>query len=121
MLSKADYTQQILNQVPEEARIDFDHAMQSWWQDIRPDSGLRLTLAGFNAFKDVGLVHYEFDVPPSTPAKPFQFITLNKKLTCPYFLVLSKKPQIILFGSKEATMYGLYGDIEKFVASLSKY
>lgn len=121
MLSKADYTQQILNQVPAEARIEFDHAMQAWWQDIRPDSGFRLTYAGFKAFKDVGIEHYEFDVPPSTPARPIHFITLNKKLTCPYFLSLGKKPQIILFGSKEATMYSLYGDIERFVQSLSRY
>ena len=91
MLSKADYTRQILEQVPEQARIEFDYAIQAWWQDIRPDSGF---------------IHY---------------ITLNKKLTSPYFLSLGKKPQIILFGSKEATMYSLYGDIERFVQSLSQY
>lgn len=120
MLSKVDYTQKILEQVPEEARIELDYALQAWWQDIRSDAGLRLTYAGFKAFKQVGIVCYEFDVPATVLAKPKQLIALNKKLTCPYFLSTGKKPQVVLFGSKEATVYSLFGDIERFVNMLSR-
>ena len=120
MLSKADYTQKILEQVPEQARIEFDYAMQAWWQDIRPDSGLRLTYAGFKAFKQVGIVGYEFAVPATVLAKPKQLIALNKKLTCPYYLSIGKDPKVVLFGSKEATVYSLFGDITKFVNMLSR-
>lgn len=121
MLTKIDYTQTILSQLDDKNRIELDEAMQSWWQDIRPNSGYRLTFHGFKAFKDAGLVHYEFEVPPSIPARPFHFITLNKKLTCPYFLSLGKKPIFALFGGKEATMFSLFGDFEKFVQSLNRY
>lgn len=119
MLNKADYTRTILDQVPKQVRLEFDHAMQAWWYDIRPDAGLRLTMSGFKVFKDLGIVHYEFDVPATVLAKPRQLIVLNKKLTCPYFLSIGKKPKIILFGSKEATVYSLYGDISKFVSGLA--
>ena len=120
MLNKAEYTQKLLEQVPESARLEFDYAMQSWWYDIRPESGLRLTVAGFKAFKELGIVHYEFSVPAPVLAKPKQLITLNKKMTCPYYLTIGKDAKIILFGSKEATVYSLFGDINKFVNMLTR-
>jgi hypothetical protein len=44
---------------------------------------------------------------------------LDKKLTCPYFIFLGKKPKLVLFGSKESMMLMLYGDVDKFLHSLS--
>ena len=33
---------------------------------------------------------------------------------------LGKKPKLLLFGSREATMYSLYGDIDKFLKGLAR-
>lgn len=121
MLSKLDYTQQILKQLPVDDQLSEDYALSLWWYDIRPDSGLRLSAEGCIVFGLAGIVSYEFDVPLDTPAKPVTLLVLNKKLTCPYYIAVGKKPRLVLFGSKEATMYSLYGDVNKFIASINRY
>jgi hypothetical protein len=120
MLSKLDYTRQIIKQMSEDERPTEEDALSMWWQDIRPEGGLRLSSEGCVTFNNVGIKSYEFEVPPSIPAKPIILITLNEKLTCPYYIVLGKRPRLIFFGSKEATWYALYGDINKFVDILRK-
>lgn len=121
MLSKLDYTQQILKQLPADKRLSEEAALALWWQDIRPDGGLRLSPEGCVVFNYLNISSYEFDVPPSTPARANTLLVLNKKLTCPYYFKLGKAPKIVFFGSKEATMYSLYGDIDKFVAGLTRF
>ena len=120
MFNKQQLTQQILNQLPEDDRPSFDQAMKSWWQDIRDDGGLRLSLSGYDSFNFRNIDRHEFEVPPSTPALPRQLIILNKKLDCPYYLTLGKKPKLIIFGSKQAVMYAMYGDLEKFLKYLNR-
>ena len=121
MLSKLDYTQQILKQLPADERLSEEDALASWWQDIRPDGGLRLSPEGCVVFNFLNISSYEFEVPPSTPAQAGTLLVLNKKLTCPYYLKLGKAPKIVFFGAKEATMYSLYGDINKFVSALKRF
>jgi hypothetical protein len=45
---------------------------------------------------------------------------LNRKLDCPYFLKGGKSTRLILFGSKQAMMYAMYGDMEKFLNYLKR-
>ena len=117
---KAIFTQRILDELPEQDRISFDLAMRDWWQDIRDIGGLRLSISGFQVFNQLNLARYEFDVPPATPAKPSQLITLNSKLDCPYYIQIGKKPKLILFESKQAMMFALYGDLQKFLEYLGR-
>jgi hypothetical protein len=119
MLNKLDYTQQILKQLPVDDRPSEEDALSIWWQDIRPAGGLRLSSEGCVVFNQLGIDSYEFDVPPSTPARANTLLILSNKLTCPYYIVISKKPRLVLFGSKEATMYSLYGDINRFIAAIN--
>lgn len=119
MLSKLDYTRQILKQLPADKQPTEDDALSSWWQDIRPDGGLRLSAEGCVVFKRLGITSYEFEVPPSTPARANTLLILSNKLTCPYYIVLGKKPKLVLFGSKEATLYSLYGDINRFISAIN--
>jgi len=120
MFNKQQLTQQILAHLPEDDRPSFDQAMKHWWQDIRDDGGLRLSLSGYDAFNFLNIDRHEFEVPASTPALPRQLIMLNKKLDCPYYLSLGKKPKLIIFGSKQAVMYAMYGDLEKFLKYLNR-
>jgi hypothetical protein len=120
MFNKSQLTQQILAQLPEDDRPSFEQAMKTWWQDIRDDSGLRLSISGYDAFTHLKIQCHEFDVSPSMPALPRHLITLNKKLDCPYYLQLGKKPKLIIFGSQQAVMYAMYGDLEKFLGYLNR-
>ena len=128
MLNKLYYTQQLLKLLPDD---HFDHgitddvAMRSWWQDFRPDSGLRLSLEGDNVMRELKIESWSFELPVPFKGNPRQvlpgpaeLLLLNKKLTCPYFLQMSKTPTLVLYGSKEATMFALYGDMKKFLKYL---
>lgn len=119
MSTKLEFTRQMLAQLPDN-QTTLELAMQDWWQDIRPNGGLRLSVYGFDVFNQLEVSRYEFEVPGSMPAKPNQLITLNNKLTCPYYIRLGKKPKLILFGSQEAIMMSLYGDIERFIRGLAR-
>lgn len=120
MLNKIALTQQIIEQLDEDIKPTIDEAMRKWWKNPDKDAGLRLTTDGFLMFRQLDLAPYEFDVPASMPAKPGQLLTLDRKLTCPYYITLGKKPKLLLFGSKEAMMYSLYGDVERFIRGLAR-
>jgi hypothetical protein len=120
MLNKVALTRQLINQLKGDIKPALDEAMQEWWKNPDEHAGLRLTTEGFFLFSMLEIAHYEFDVPPSMPARPGQLLTLDRKLTCPYYITLGKKPKLMLFGSKEATMYSLYGDLDRFLRGISR-
>jgi hypothetical protein len=47
-------------------------------------------------------------------------MTLNRKLDCPHYLKAGKTPKLIIFGSQQAIMYAMYGDLEKFLRYLDR-
>jgi hypothetical protein len=120
MLSKLDYTKKLLALLPGDHGLDLAIAIQDWWKDIRPDSGQRLSLEGYQVFKQLGIESYEFDIPPGTAAHAGHLVTLNKHLNHPYFIQLGKKPRLVFFDGQEASMFALYGDIVKFSRALNR-
>jgi len=121
MSNKQIFTQQFLLLLSETDCITLDQAMISWWQDIRFNGGLRLTFDGYQLLRNLGVEQFAFDVVAGNISlRPATLLTLNRHLACPYFLQAGKNPKIVFFGSKEATMYSLYGDINRFVAALSR-
>lgn len=120
MLNKVTLTQQLLDQLQWEMKPTLEEALWSWWQNPDKDAGLRLTTDGSFVFGMLDITRYEFEVPASLPAKPGQLLTLDRKLTCPYYITLGKKPNLVLYGSKEATMYSLYGDLDRFLRGISR-
>ena len=122
MSNKLYYTQQLLKQLPGDDRPTEDTALKEWWQDIREDSGLRLSWEGYAIMTQLEIESWSFDT--DFAIGPGQLILLNNKLTCPYFIMMGKKmlakkqPQIIMYGSQEATMYALYGDLKRFLKYL---
>lgn len=121
MGNKLEFTKKVLSELEPEHGIDLDTAMVLWWQDPRPESGFRLTNQGHKTLQDLGLEHWNFEISSGTPARPQHLIVLNKCITMPYFLDIGKKPCLSFYGSREATMYSLYGDIDRFVSALKNF
>ena len=119
MPSKTEITCGILTNLPENTRPSLDQAMLTWWQN--PNGGWRLTHEGFEAFVQCSLEHWDFEIPVAMQAPAGVLLTLDRKLAYPYFIKLGKKPRLCFFDSKEATMYALYNNIKRFVASLQQY
>jgi hypothetical protein len=96
--------------------IDLDAAMEAWWWDSRPGSGLRLSDIGFAAV--MMLPHWQFDIPDSI-LTPRNLLALDRFMTCAYFLRRHRRQHcLILFGDRESMMANLYGDVERFIVSL---
>jgi hypothetical protein len=121
MLDKAQLTQQILQGLPSDDCPAFDEAFAAWWMDSRAVGGMRLTTAGYQAIATIDIKMYVFDTPLAIPALlPGHLLLLDRKLDCPYYLKIGKKQQITLFGSEQALMLTMYGDLDRFMRYLER-
>lgn len=93
-----------------------DDAMEYWWQNRH--GGWRLTAVGLEAFKQHKIQHWIFDLE-KVVLSPHILLTLDRKLTGPYYIQSGKTSKLYFFDSKEATVYALYGDIQKFINGLN--
>jgi hypothetical protein len=118
MPDKQQLTQQLLDQLPKDDRPSYRFALRTWWQDSRDDGGMRLSLYGLDVFKLLKIAQYEFEFTHAL--SPSLLMTLSRKLDCPYFLKGGKSTRLILFGSDQAIMYAMYGDLEKFLRYLDR-
>lgn len=120
MRNKEQITQAILEQLPEEVRLgfkDLDDAIMYFWMNIRNDSGLRLTLNGYNILtKILKMTGYEVDINPDHITKR-TILQLDRQLSAPYYISVKKAgaPKIVLFSSREAMMASLYGDVRSWL------
>lgn len=117
MLTKEDFTRRVLESVNETV-WDLESALRLWWQDERDSGGMRLSGTGHQYFQQAGIESWEFMIGSTVPARPLTLLTLKQHMTMPYFLNIGKKFSIIFYSSRDATMYSLYGDIDRFVRAL---
>ena len=118
MSSKKEITLRLLESLAEEDRLTYDQALVDWWMIFTKEDGLRLTEHGYNILRKQGIVSYGFAVP-----KIFRMgdlLVLSRKLDCPYYIEPGKTPVLYLFGSTQATMYAMYGDLKKFLRYLER-
>ena len=118
MLNKLSLTQELIIRYPDAPSLD--EGMVSWWQNIQDDGGLRLTYEGFYVFENLlELSSYTFDLPEKL-LTPKNLLALDRRMTCPYYMVNNRKlNKLVMFGSKEAMMATLHGDMQRFIISLS--
>jgi hypothetical protein len=121
MLNKHNVTKQLLEQLPGKVTPlpAFDQALKQWWYNIREHGGLRLSSYGYVVFNILELERWEHNLD-STIINAGMLLTLDQKLTCPYYITPGKKPRLVMFGSKETMMLKLYGDIEQYLIMLSR-
>jgi hypothetical protein len=120
MLTKQSITEQILTSLPEDDCPTYDEACRSWWMNFRDGGGFRLTNAGYMALSTWNFETYSFAVPTNLSAIARHLLILDKKLDCPYYIKIGKNPQIVLFGSKQAVVLAMYGDLEKWLKYLTR-
>ena len=118
MLNKHTLTRELITRYPDAPALD--EAMVSWWQNIQEDGGLRLTYEGFYVFENLlELSSYTFELPEKL-LTPKNLLALDRRMTCPYYMINNRKlNKLVMFGSKEAMMATLHGDMQRFIASLS--
>lgn len=119
-MQKLEITQAALGLVTGDFQPSLQQALQQWWKDPRDHTGLRLSAEGFLVFRLAEIVHYKFSVPQNIHSKPATLLTLDRRMTCPYYLTQGKTQEIYIYGDREATMFALYGDVEKFLRAIAR-
>jgi hypothetical protein len=115
---KKQLTEQLVQQLDADLGITAKQAMNTWWFNLRKTGGMRLTKTGHDAFKqDLDLTHYEFTVDDPTDFTQHLILDLDRKMQMPYYIHAVKgiPKKVIFFGSQEAVMVNLYGDLKKFI------
>jgi hypothetical protein len=101
-----------------------DSAMKTWWVNIRRGGGMRLTDLGYEMLHDV--LRIESWVLDLADRERVIFtkrlvLDLDRKLEWPYYIdvnVKRKRRRIVFFGSREAMMANMYGDLERWLNSI---
>jgi hypothetical protein len=116
---KRQLTQLLIDQLPEQYRAPVDEIYPIWWQNLRSGGGMRLTDRGYDMFCTVlELEHYRY---PLAGLDLRDIMNLDRKLQSPYYVEFRKRVShnLVLFGSQEAVLINLYGDLKKFLAKHS--
>lgn len=106
-----------MSNLPEGHGMDIGTAMKVWFYNIRANGGLRLTELGYFTFKKVmDLESYSMEIDWETFDRT-TILKLDRRLQMPYYIEVNKKipKNIIFFGSREAMLARLYGDLNKFL------
>jgi hypothetical protein len=93
--------------------IDINQALQTWYVNLRESGGFRLTDAGFLFLISAGINSWNVDIDPKSFTKK-TLIQLDRKLRWPYYID-AKHRKLRFFGSQEAVLASLYGDINSWL------
>lgn len=118
MRDKQRLTAELVSRLSEDKKISLEQALRTWWFNIRKTGGMRLTTLGHTAFvRDLELEHYEYRIDDPLLFNQQTILDLDRKMQMPYFISATKgiPKKIVLFGSKEAVMINLYGNLQQFL------
>ena len=82
---------------------------------------MRLTGPGYDAFTNqLDIVRYEWPIADPLSFNQRVILALDRKLNMPYYISSTKgiPKKIVLFGSQEAVMVNLYGDLGRWLDSI---
>lgn len=114
MSDKTEFTKKLVSQ----SEIwTVEDAMEHWWQNRH--GGWRLTAVGLEAFEQYEIQHWDFEME-KVVLSPSLLLTLDRKLTGPYYIQVGKTSKLCFFNSKEATVFALYRDVKKFLNGLNE-
>ena len=98
---------------------ELEPALLTWYVNIRPTGGFRLTAKGYTVLKTLELESWHVDLSANKPMMSKRLLLeLDHKLQWPYYID-GKNKQLIFFSSKEAMLATLYGDLPAFLRQYS--
>lgn len=122
MSTKRDITQNMIDALGAGYNWCLDSAMKGWWQNIQEHGGLRLSVVGYAIFcKQANMRPFEFEIQPEILTSR-NLILLDRQMTCPYMIMRKKghETTLVLFGSREAMIATLYGNISDWISTLRR-
>ena len=118
MRNKKKLTEELVKQLDPELGLTVKRSLHTWWFNIRNNGGMRLTGPGFQTFvDDLELEHYSYSIDNPLLFNQTTILKLDRKMQMPYYISAIKgiPKKIIFFGSKEAVMINLYGNLQQFL------
>jgi hypothetical protein len=115
---KKKLTEELIALLPNEQQISAESALPAWWFNIRRNGGMRLTGLGYQVFvDDLALEHYSYPIDNPLLFNQTTILKLDRKMQMPYYIHAVKgiPKKIVFFGSKEAVMVNLYGNLQQFL------
>jgi hypothetical protein len=115
---KRKLTEELLALLPEDQQTTVASIMPVWWFNIRRNGGMRLTGLGYRAFtEDLDLEHYSYAIDNPLLFNQHTILKLDRKMQMPYYISAVKgiPKKIVFFGSREAVMVNLYGNLQQFL------
>ena len=115
---KRKLTEELVRQLYPDSGITVRRAMHTWWFNIRKNGGMRLTGPGYAVFTEqLDLARYEWPIQDPHQFNQHVILDLDRKMQMPYYISATKgiPKKIVFFGSREAVMVNLYGDLQKFL------
>jgi len=114
-MSRNEYTEQLLSNIPIEIRCDID-TKEWWWVPL--NDHWRLTWLGYASFVDLNIDSWDFDFT-SQSIEPWMYLKLSRNLHVPYYIVDNKKHnKLVVFDSREAVAIKLFGSLDKWLKRL---
>ena len=115
---KIKLTEELVSKLPDQHKVTVEEARVTWWYNIRPQGGLRLTDWGYQILSGpLNLEHHRYVINNPQSFTKHTLLALDKKIQMPYYVKTSKKAveHIVFFSSQEAMLANLYGDLSKFL------
>ena len=116
MSRRRELTQGILDLLPGGGNININHAINTWYYNIRERGGFRLTAIGYTALKAAAVESWSIPLEIKDIDKK-GLLTMDRNLQWPYFIDLSHR-RLVLFSSRDAVMATLYGDVKQWLVNL---
>lgn len=118
MRDKKKLTEELIALLPEEHLSNLSTTMHAWWFNTRRGGGMRLTAVGYDTFVNyLDLEHYSYEIDNPMLFNQQTILKLDRKMQMPYYIhaVKGVPKKIVFFGSKEAVMVNLYGNLQQFL------
>jgi len=100
------------------SKPDLQTAFNKWWMNTRINGGLRLTQSGYKVLSSMEYDSYKFRV--ENIMTTCNIILMDQRLKSPYYIhkIAKEECNLVMFGSKDATLLNLYGnDFKRFIES----
>jgi len=114
MRNKDVLTRHIISLLGED-KPEYKSALHSWWYNTRENGGMRLTSTGFAVLSKLKFEYWDYVLPDNFARKNKRVLLgLDRKLQFPYYY---RQKRLSFFGSQEAMMANLTGDLESWLTN----